>query len=204
MQPNILQLPGVRVNDYKIILLPHEALSHKIVDIQKDFAEKFKIDNFKIGQPQLLLARFKQIQGAEDRIVNRLRMVAMASHPVKIELKDYGSFPSHTIFINVTSKVPVTELVKKIRTDTQRLMKLDNDNKPHFLTDAHINIAHRLKPWQYEKAWLEYSHKHFTGRFISTYMMLLRKKPDDYKYSVVDTFEFQNMPVETKQGSLFS
>ncbi|MEO7049587.1 MAG: hypothetical protein ABI091_30065, partial [Ferruginibacter sp.] len=134
---------------------------------------------------------------------NRLKIVAMGHHPVKVELKDFGSFPSHMIFINVTSKVPITELVKKIRQDTQRLMKLDADHKPHFMTDANIILGAKLKPWQYEKAWNEYSHHHFTGRFIASKMLLLRKKPDEYKYKPLENFDFMNLPIETKQGELF-
>ena len=45
----------------------------------------------------------------EERIVNRLKNVSMGYHPFKVELKDFGSFPSHTIYINVTSKVTNSE-----------------------------------------------------------------------------------------------
>ncbi|MEO7044388.1 MAG: hypothetical protein ABI091_03715, partial [Ferruginibacter sp.] len=95
------------------------------------------------------------------------------------------------------------DLVKQIRTETQRLMKLDNDNKPHFFIEPHLTIARKLQPWQYEKGWLEYSHKHFTGRFIADSMLLLKRPVDDLKYQVVQHFEFQNLPVNTTQGNLF-
>ncbi len=85
----------------------------------------------------------------------------MGSPAFKLELKDYGSFPSHTIYINVLSKIPVQTLVKDIRSETQRLMKLDDDNKPHFITEPHLTIARKLLPWQYEKGWLEYSNRQF-------------------------------------------
>ena len=127
----------------------------------------------------------------------------MGYHPVKIELKDYGSFPSHTIYINVTSKVPVQNLVKQIRTEAQRLMKLNEDNKPHFIMEPHMTIARRLLPWQYEKGWLEYSHKHFTGKFIADSMLLLKRPVFELKYEIVQRFEFQNLPVNTTQGELF-
>jgi 2'-5' RNA ligase len=127
----------------------------------------------------------------------------MGFHPVKIELKDYGSFPAHTIYINVTSKVPVQNLVKQIRTEAQRLMKLNDDNKPHFIMEPHVTIARRLLPWQYEKGWLEYSHKHFTGRFIADAMLLLKRPVGELKYEIAQRFEFQNLPVNTTQGELF-
>ena len=134
-------------------------------------------------------------------------MVAMGSPAFKVELKDFGSFPSHTIYINVTSKLPVQNLVKQIRTESQKLMKINDDNKPHFIMEPHLTIARKLKPWQYEKGWLEYSNKHFTGRFIADSMTLLKRQVviDEVKkkYVVREKFVFQNLPVATKQGELF-
>ncbi|MEO7049257.1 MAG: hypothetical protein ABI091_28395 [Ferruginibacter sp.] len=197
-------IPGYEIHDYKLVLVPHEDLAKKIIQVQKDFNEKFKIESQAVFMPQLLLAKFTQIKAVEERLLNRLKIVAMGHHAVKVELKDFGSFPSHMIFINVTSKGPITELVKKIRQDTQRLMKLDADHKPHFMTDANIILGAKLKPWQYENAWNEYSHHHFTGRFIASKMLLLRKKPDEYKYKPLENFDFMNLPIETKQGELFN
>jgi hypothetical protein len=83
------------------------------------------------------------------------------------------------------------------------LMKIDNDNKPHFIMEPHLTIARKLQPWQYEKGWLEYSHKHFTGRFIADSMLLLKRPAGEMKYQVAGRFEFQNLPVNTRQGDLF-
>ena len=69
--------------------------------------------------------------------------------------------------------------------------------------EPHLTIARKLKPWQYEKGWLEYSQRHFTGRFIADSMTLLRRSEGEIKYHVVRQFEFQNLPVNTKQGELF-
>jgi 2'-5' RNA ligase len=203
MDKIIQGLPGYQVHEYKIVLVPHEELRKHITDVRKVFNEKFQVESPAAGDSQLTLALFKQIQAAEERIISRLMIVAMALPAFKVELKDFGSFPSHTIFINVTSKVPITELVKKIRQEGQRLMKLDTDNKPYFMTDSHINVATKLKPWQYEKAWLEYGKKHFTGRFIADHMLLLRRRPGEFKYQVIGNFKFENLPVDIKQGELF-
>jgi hypothetical protein len=85
-------------------------------------------------------------------------------------------------------------------------MKLNDDNKPHFILEPHIPVARKLLPWQYEKGWLEYSNKHFTGRFIADGMLLLKRPVDEidnYRYQIVEKFQFQNLPVVTKQGELF-
>jgi 2'-5' RNA ligase len=196
-------LPGYRIYEYLLVLSPHEELRNKIMAVKKDFYEKYQADTARWGKPHITLVNYLQYELMEDRIINHLKTIAMGYHPVKIELKDYGSFPSHTIYINITSKVPVQSLVKQIRTETQRLMKLNEENKPHFILEPHLTIARRLLPWQYEKGWLEYSHKNFTGRFIADAMLLLKRPAGELKYEIAQRFAFENLPVGTKQGDLF-
>ena len=155
------------------------------------------------GKPHITLAKFVQYGQMEDRIKSHLQSIAMGFKPFKVELKDYGNFPAHTIFINITSKVPLQALSKQIRTETQRLMKFDADHKPHFMMEPHMTIARKLQPWQYEKGWLEYSHRQFTGRFIADAMLLLKRPIGGMKYEIISRFEFQNLPVNTTQGALF-
>ena len=200
---NITAMPGYKLCEYLLVLNPHEELRNKIMNIKKEFYESYKASAAMFSKPQITLATFTQYEIAEKRIMERLHVVAMGSKPVKIELKDYGSFPAHTIFINVTSKIPIQTLVKKIRTETQRLMKVDNDNKPHFILEPYITIARKLQPWQYEKGWLEYSHRHFTGRFIADAMLLLKRPVGEMKYEIAARFEFENLPVGVAQGALF-
>jgi 2'-5' RNA ligase len=204
MQLTGITLPGYRVYEYLLVLNPHEELRDRIMQVKKDFYETYKATTAIGGKPQVTLVNFVQYEMMEERIINRLRIVAMGCTPFKVELKDFESFPSHTIYINITSRVPVQGLVKQIRKEGQRLMKLNDDNKPHFIMEPHLTIARRLLPWQYEKGWLEYSNKHFTGRFIADSMVLLKRPVGEMKYQVVQRFGFQNLPVMTKQGDLFS
>jgi 2'-5' RNA ligase len=203
MKTIINTIPGYKVYEYLLVLNPHEELRNKIIQVKKEFNEQYKIMTPAGGKAYVALVTFNQYAMMEERIINRMRMVAMGFPPFKVELKNYGSFPSHTIYINVTSKLPVQNLVKKIRKEAQKLMKLNEDNKPHFILEPHLTIARKLQPWQYEKGWLEYSNKHFTGRFIADAMLLLKRPAGELKYQIAERFEFQNLPVTTKQGELF-
>jgi 2'-5' RNA ligase len=203
MKNSINSIPAYKVNEYSLVLNPHEELRNKIMHVKKEFYEKYKAESARWARPFVTLVNFTQYEMMEERIMNHLKSIAMSFRPVKIELKDYGSFPSHTIYINITSKVPVQSLVKQVRTETQRLMKLNDDHKPHFILEPHLTIARKLLPWQYEQAWQEYSHRHFTGRFIADAMLLLKRRPGDSKYEILGRFEFENLPVATKQGELF-
>ena len=161
-------------NEYQLILSPHEELANKIRQIRTAFNEAYQVAPALSGKPNLTLLRFTQLALMEERIVQRLRAIAMGFCPFKIELRDFGSLPTHSIFIQVTSKLPVRNLVKEVR-DVQRLMKLDKEHKPHFIDEPNLLIARNLLPWQYEKAWLEYAGKSFTGRFVADGMLLLRR-----------------------------
>jgi 2'-5' RNA ligase len=208
MQLTGMTMPGYGVFEYMLGVYPHAELSNRVMQVKNEFREAYKVESGVGGKANLGLVNFLQYEMMEERIINRLRTVAMGYHPFKVELRDFGSFPSHTIYINITSKVPVQGLVKQIRSEAQRLMKLNDDHKPHFIMEPHLTIARKLKPWQYEKGWLEYSQKHFTGRFIADSMVLLKRpvgESDSYrvKYQVVERFTFQNLPVATRQGQLF-
>jgi 2'-5' RNA ligase len=206
MQPINNIIPGYRLCEFLLVLNPHEELRNRIITIKKEFHEKYRSNGaskaLATGKPQLALVKFETMEMMEERIVNRLKTIAMGYHPFKIELKDFGSYPSHTIFINVVSKIPIQNLVKQIK-EAQRLMKLDKDHKPHFIEDPQITVARKLVPWQFEQAWLEYSHKHFTGRFIADGMLLLKRREGQTSWQIVQRLEFMNLPVTTKQGALF-
>lgn len=203
MKNIINSIPGYRVYEYLLVLNPHEELRQRITQVKQAFYDSYKAGTALYGKPHITLVNFVQYEMMEERIINRLQVTAMGFHPVKVELKDFGSFPSHTIYINITSKMPIQGLVKSIRADAQRLMKLNDDHKPHFMLEPHVTIARKLQPWQYEQGWLEYSHKHFTGRFIADAMLLLKRPVGEMKYEIIRRFEFQNLPVSTKQGDLF-
>ena len=191
-------------NEYLLILNPHEELRNRIQQVKRDFFDAYQAPTALGGKPHVTLVRFTQLALMEERIIQRLRAVAMGFCPFKVELKDYGSFPSHTIYIQVTSKLPIRGLMAEVR-DIQRLMKLDKDHKPHFIDEPHIPIARKLLPWQYEKGWAEYSNRSFTGRFIADGMLLLKRRAGEPNgaWQISERFAFQNLPVTTRQGQLF-
>lgn len=197
-----IQLPGYKVNEYLLILNPHQDLSSRIVHLKEEFNEKYQRNGY-VTKPNISIVKFTQYEVYEQRIKDNLHRIALEMMPVKIELKDYGSFPSHTIFINVTSKVPFQSIVKKVRAETQKLMKFDDDNKPHFFMEPYFPIAQKIPSQIYDKAWLEYSHRSFTSRFIADGMLLLKRPKGEMRYLIVDSFKFENLYVGVSQTSLF-
>jgi 2'-5' RNA ligase len=189
--------------EYLLVLQPHEALWNEIKFIKEKFAADYSCEQAKKGLPHITLAMFKQFPATENRIVQFLRNNAKTIAPFKIEMKDFGSFPSHTIYINIVSKVQIMDAVKTLRQNAQKFMKMDKDNKPFFITEPHLTIARKLQPWQYEKGWLEYQHANFHGRFIADHALLLKRKKDEY-YKPVEKFMFEGIKEEITQTMLFN
>src|SRR5215208_1153179 len=106
MEPVNFHMPGYRINEYLLVLSPHEDLWNRILKVKGEFAEKFKAPAARYTKPHITLVNFLSLGMMEEKILQRLQTIAMGIAPFKIELKDYGSFPSHTIFINVVSKLP--------------------------------------------------------------------------------------------------
>lgn len=195
-------MPGYRLNDYLLVITPNEDLRNRIHAIRRNFNEKFSPSVPLTGKPHMALLHFVAWSMMEEKLVNRFHHIGLSIAPFKIELKDFSSFPSHTIYINVATKIPVQNLVKELKT-AQKLMKADPEHEPHFIAEPFIPVGRKLLPWQYEKGWLEYSHMHFNAKIIADGMLLLKRPLGDKSYQVVQRFEFMNMPVTTKQGELF-
>ncbi len=202
MENTITSIPGYRVYQYMLAINPHQELSNQIQAIKKQFAAKYKTPLASLAKPQITLVQFLAYQMTEQKIINRLTNIAQGITPFKVELHDFGSFPAHTIHINVTTKLPVQAVIKELKS-AQNIMTLSKENKPHFMEEWHFIIARKLKPWQYEQGWLVYAHHHFSGRFIADNMVLLKRPEGETGYKKLVQFEFQNLAVNTKQGNLF-
>ncbi len=128
-----ISIPGYRINEYLLVLSPPEDLWQKIMKIKEDFADKYKNEVARFTKPHITLINWVSLELMEERMIQRLQTIAMGITPFKIELKDYGSFPTHTIFINVTSKIPIQSLVREMK-QAQKLMTLNPILSRHLIS----------------------------------------------------------------------
>ena len=196
----LAQMPGYRMAEYQVILNPHEDLRNRIMNIKKEFSEKYNLPLYS-GKPHITLLKFKVWELMEEKLVNHLKIIAMGLPPVKIHLKDYNHFPTHTIYINVESKLVLENLSGQLK-QARRLMR-SLDNEPHFIKDPFIPIAQKIPAEIYQKASIEYKHRHFTASFIADRMLLLKRREGDYGFQILQSLQFMNLPVSIKQGDLF-
>jgi hypothetical protein len=204
-----VKVPEYKCNEYLIVLNPNEDISDKIISAKKEISEKFKVI-MPFLKPQIMLVRFIHFQMIEERLLTQLKNISNGYKPFQVKLKDYGSLPSHSIFINVESKQQIQNLVTELKS-IRGLITFDKENKPHFIDDFYLLLAGKLLPWQYEKAWLEYNHRYFTASFIAGSFILLKRDLENNgngllpagSYRLVQRFEFMNSRFITQQSQLF-
>ncbi len=188
--------------EYMLVIELPEVLREELMRVKKRFAETYDCAAATIGKPNITLVRFQQFEMIEQRVIHRLQLQAAAQASFMVELTDFGSFPSHSIWFNVSTKTQIIELVKSLR-PIQHLLKIDKERKPHFITEPYITLANKLLPWQYEKGWLEMSNTHFSGKCILEQLVLLRRRAGEKRYEVVKKFVMKNEKVGSVQGELF-
>ena len=196
------RLPGYTLNEYLIILNPHEALRQKIEKCRKELVDNYFIQQPRTGRPNISLVRFSATLMQEEKLMKRLRLIAMEEKPFLVELKDFGSYPMHAIFILIANQPRVLQLIRHLK-QLRPLMKAAGDD-PHFLLDPQIALAGRISKEKYLEAMKEYLNKKFTGRFLADSFLLLKRAKSDKNYQVVNRFNFECTPLTAAQGELFS
>lgn len=190
------------INEYLLVIQPNEDLYERIMILKKHFSDNYQCPQALHLKPQITLIKFSQYELAESRFVNRLRNIATANPSFKITLNDFGSLPSHTIYVNIQTTNQLAELTKELK-QVQAYIKPDAQHKPHFITEPIISIAYKLLPWQYEKGWLEYSNTHFNASFMVNEILLLKKKEGTNGYKTIERFPLLNQVRKLEQASIF-
>ncbi|MFT3909240.1 MAG: 2'-5' RNA ligase family protein [Ferruginibacter sp.] len=204
MENNKNHMPGYDVYEYLLVLSPDKNEYGKIMEVKQQFHAVYKAPSAIYSKPHITLVNFIQFEMLEKIVVNNLETIAANCHSLPVELKDYGNFVPHTIFINVISKDPIVDIVKRIKAKSQGAMTLGK-YPPHFSMLPHLTIAKGLDMWQYEQGILEYNQSSFSGTFMAEEMILLKKLAvEGSKYQVVKKFAFNGFHGATTQGNLFA
>ncbi|MDE1191012.1 MAG: 2'-5' RNA ligase family protein [Arachidicoccus sp.] len=190
------------LHEYLLLLSPDESVCGKIKQEKEIFAEKLECPSCLHIKPHITLINFVQYKTMEKRFMLRMEQFAIGIKPFSISLYNFGSFPSHTIFINIQTKNNIVQMVKDMR-DLKFPIKIDKERHPHYIMEPHITLARRLEPWQYEKGWLEWSRRDFNAAFTVNNMILLRRKTSSSPCIKLAEFKFKGIKEKTIQATLF-
>lgn len=187
---------------YLLVLEPSEALKEDILQVKQRFAQQYAHAAALHVQPQIALLSCEQYVMCEPRWLPMLKRLVQGIKPFQVVLDGFGSFPTHTIYLQVQTKTGIVELVKSLR-PLQPHISPDKVHKPHFITEPHLGIARKLVPWQYEQAWQELQHTHFHGSFMASQVLLLRKQEGETKYSTLARMRMEGVQQGVQQHCLF-
>lgn len=190
------------IAEYLLVLEPHEALKQTIQSVKQHFADSYDCPAAAYGKPHISLMKCMQFSMAETRWIPRLQRIIETVTPFMVELTDFGSFPTHTIYIQVKTKNQIIDLVKSVK-PIQSMIRLDKEHKPHFMMEPHLTIARQLQHWQFEQGWKEYGNSQFTGRFMADQVLLLRKRTDEKRYETIGRFHMLGVKQTVEQTTLF-
>lgn len=188
---------------YLLIISPTADVQEKIMEVKKNFATQFDCPEALHSKPHITLLRFVQHEMQELKLVRMMKNIVEQFTPFQITINGFDCFPAHTIYAKIETKNVVANLVTTLK-PLQAITKLDRWNKAHFITEPQITIAKKLKPWQYEKGWLQYEHTDFKTAFMVNDVLLLKRKIEDKGYTKVATFSLLNKPAQKiEQAVLF-
>lgn len=196
-------LPGYDVYEYFLIISLPVNLQDEVIALREDFHKSFETHHKIKGKPSLALALFLQYETMEQKVVRMFQHVASFFPPLSITLNNFGSFPTHSIYITVKENSAVYSLVKNIRSNSKGILQVNKETKPMIMLQPHIGIVRKLKPDIYERSWQKYQHATFSGFFVANEMILLRRPTNEHKWQLVSRFVFQNKSLPSTQGKLF-
>ena len=199
---NTLLVPGHRVCEYRLIIPLSEALQETIMKMRRELHDKYKVPLPFELKPSLTILHCHAYEGMEAKLVERIQQVASRNEAFKVELQNFAAYPSHTIYIHVATRSPFNELVKQLKT-VKSLTRIP-DHDPHFINEPHLIMAQKLKPFQFIRMWMDCEHTQFTGKFMATHLLLMKRSVVNDRYEAIRQFDFASLALCVKQGTLFS
>ena len=189
-------------NQYLLVLKPAEHVVQKIDELRATIHENFETEIFPLSFPYVRLISFTGLKENEKHLINHLIKIVRQLTPVKLILKDFGNFPTHTLFINVASKVILNDTISFIKKEGK--LSSFTVEQPQYIDDFYIPAAIKLKPCQFEKISLEFNHLIFSASCIINEIQLLTREQNTGRLRCISKFPLQDLIKPTAhQGLLF-
>jgi hypothetical protein len=200
--PVTYSVPSLVVNKYMVIVKPSEQLLDRIKRIQNRWMDEQHVKADQLQAGYLLLSRFNMYAAQEERLLRRLHYAAMECAPYRISIDGFFGLPDHSVGLKISNPAPVKQINRLIQIQFSG-MKFPGE-RPYYNQYPAIGLATRLESSQYQEIWKRIGQKHFNAAFTADHLMVLRKAPHANKWSLLDRFAFENLPVHSKQGVLFA
>jgi 2'-5' RNA ligase len=198
-------MPLYPSSEYLLVLSPDEGLQERLGKVKQAIAHALPektATRLTGGKSNILLARWQAWDMQEERLMRNLQVLSMEQYPFQVHLENFGGFPSHTIYIPVTSREPILRLVARVRQHKRMMQSAGKD--PYFISEPAMTLAKGLTSLQYEQAMAAFASRQFHASFTADAMLLLKKRAGSQAYQIVKRFSFEHLAVTARQGALFA
>jgi hypothetical protein len=202
MKNSLVRMPGHALQEYQLVIAPHEVLRERIMKKRSEFKERHGASGY-LPPACLTLARFHQHLMNEERVIAHLERVAMGTAPFKLSIRGFNSLPDHALFFHTERSAGIRRLTAEVKA-MGRMLQPDLDHKAYVIPEPHIALATRLRPEQFAAGWAEWAARPFSADFIADALLVLKRVPGDRRWQVAARHEFRNLPVAIRQGELFA
>lgn len=188
-------------NLFLVCLIPPVTIVEDIDVIRNEIAEQFNVLESLKRPAHITLYNPVKLTSKEqeDRFFNKLDEVVFAS-PFTQVLKNFSSFPPHTVFIDVEHSDGLLNLQAEIKKILKPLALLED--KDNFKFNPHLTVAFKdVKPTVYPLIMDEYKERKFKRSFevngFSVY------KHIDKRWQPFKEYVFKNPQEKPRPLSLF-
>jgi 2'-5' RNA ligase len=200
--PDQFTVTGFPANQYMVFIRPSEPIEHRIKKLKTHLKQEFELQHTQLMGGYILLSRFSQQEGLERNLLDRLRLISMEAAPFRVQFSGFFSIPGQSVGIRIANPGQISLLTKSLKQE-QRLMKTPS-SKPYFNSYPAVCLASRLDATQYKNVWNDLKNRQFNGTCIADNLVVIRKRPTEKQWIIVEQMAFQNLPVSTRQGVLFA
>lgn len=174
---------------YFIALLPPEDLNGRIIELKKEFAQKYGSKRgLRLPAHITLQIPFKMEEENEPDLITALENFVGDEKTFEIEVSGFGHFSKRAVFVDVITKQVVTEFFERL----QQVISANLDLKDHEKTynlHPHITIATRdLHKKNFQTAWEDFRNRKFEDSFVADSLTLF--KHNHQTWDILKQFKF--------------
>jgi len=193
--------------EYLLMITPSYGTAKSMIEIKQIFSNDFGCRFAANLHPHITMVNFIQPFTAEPKVFQWFKNHASYVNAIHVDLKDFGKFDSHTIYVKINDHKEIVELVNNIRRNFAAKLNVAN-LKPIFVSHPHLTIARGMTSDQFNIAWNAWEKKTYNESFTATNMVLIKRPYDIFKgvsignYKKVSEFDFEGKNIYGRQTSM--
>ncbi|PWS31434.1 2'-5' RNA ligase family protein [Pedobacter paludis] len=188
-------------NLFLVCLIPPASIVEDVDVIRNEIADQFNVRESLKRPAHITLYNPVKLssQEQEEIFFNKLDEVVFAS-PFTQVLKNFSSFPPHTVFIDVEHSDGIMNIQAEINKALKSLLFLEKTNQPKF--NPHLTVAFKdVKPAVFPLIMDEYKERKFKRSFeVSGFSVY---KHIDKRWQPFKEYAFKNPHEKPRPLSLF-